>query len=93
MPRPLCVLESPYQSHRICSLPYTLSVSCLNLTPTVFHSFFFFWEVLQSKSKLLLSTVYWGCNTAQINTLVLFTKQTYSYTMLPPNPNPRKSQD
>lgn len=54
---------------------------------------FFFWEVLQSKSKLLLSTVYWGCNTAQINTLVLFTKQTYSYTMLPPNPNPRKSQD
>ena len=41
--------------------------------------------MVQSKSKLVLSTVYWSCDAAQINTSVLFTKQPESYTTLPPS--------
>ena len=92
----ICVLQTVcervtglYQSHRICSLPSSLSVSRLILTPALLHFFFFFWEVVQSKSKPVLSTVYWSCDTAQINIFVLFTKQTHSYTILalePPSP-------
>lgn len=79
-----------YQSYTICSLPS--SVSQLNLTPCSFCSLFFFWEVVQYKSKLVLSTVYWSCNTVQINTLVLFTNQTCSYKLQPQKPNLRESQ-
>lgn len=91
----LCVLKS----HKPLSIMQSLSTSFLAVrlspqsNPHTPSLLFFFWEVVQSKSKLVLSTVYWSCDTAQINTLVLFTKQTYSYTTLPPNQIPSKSQD
>lgn len=92
MPSYLCVtgcvcerVTAVYQSPRIYSLPSSLSFLCLK-NPFYFIHFFSSWEVVQSKSKLVLSTVYCYCNTAQINILELFTKQTCSYTILPPTP-------
>lgn len=58
------------RSHRMCSLP-SLSL------------FQHLCEVIQSQSKRVQSSVYRSCDAAQINTLVLFMKQTYSYTTLP----------
>lgn len=50
-----------YQSHRICSLP---SVCLLLTSISTPQSFIcdFFCRVIQSKSKLVLSTVYWSTN-------------------------------
>lgn len=55
------------------------------ILPTIL-CFLFFWEVLQSKSKLGLSAVYWNCDAAQINTLVIFTQQgLLIYNAAPPS--------
>lgn len=43
-----------YQSQRICSLPSSLSASCLNLTPTLLHFRFF-------SGKLSNPNLNWGC--------------------------------
>lgn len=64
----ICVLHAVcervtrlYQSHRICSLPSVcLSLASIS-TPQSFICDFFC-RVIQSKSKLVLSTVYWSTN-------------------------------
>lgn len=99
MPRHLCVSDCVFKSYRPLSITENLLTSFLAVClspPSNPHTpslLFFLGEVVQSKSKLVLSTVYRSCDTAQINTLVLFTNQICSYTMLPPNLILSKSQD